>query len=200
MEMQLLKRENRKFDPEFPHFMDDVMSVLDVQRKISPGDIYIICVPRAEVIPEEIHNKMVTDFILEHGKDPVNGEVPRFAFKNRIIAKETCPYPTFDQTLFKWTKSGDKLELLWTLPPREDCQEMRDDAANIAPEWKENLKYVMDYFDGSLRKMADELNKADQLSQGIVLRTYDDAQMTKKQHHKKLMESIFQDRKRKKLF
>lgn len=198
--MQLLKRDLRKFDPDFPHFMDDLNNVLEYQKRISPGDIYIICVPKAEVIPEEIHKMMVSDFIIANGREPVDGEVTRFNFKNRLITKETCPSPAFDQTLFVWKKSEDKLVLLWTLLSKEHCEEMRDDAMNVAPEWKENLKYVIDYYDGTLAKMVLELNKADKLRQDIVLRTYDDTKMTEKDNRQKFMTEMQKERKRVKLF
>ena len=200
MEFKVVKSTSRKFDPEFPHFMDELHEVLERQKRIYLSDIYILCIPKAEVIPEEFHKLMVNDFVILNGREPEEGEVPRYQFKNRFIPKETCPYPHFEQTVFKWHRTKDELELLWTLPGKEHAGEMYNDADNVAPEWRENVRYVVDYYNGKLKHKADELNAADKLNNNIIVTAYSDSQMTRKQDHKKLMDLIFKDRSSKKQF
>lgn len=175
MQMTVVKRTENQFDAEHSTFMQELNEVLDMQKKISPGDIYIIVVPRVEEFPQKV-------------------------FKKRFIPRETCPYPHFSQTVFRWNRADDNLELLWTLPEKEFCEELRDDALFVAPEWKENLNYVIDYYDGTLTKRADELNKTNKLRHDLVLRSYSDAQMTHKEKHKKMMDELSKSRSHKKIY
>lgn len=78
--------------------------------------------------------------------------------RNFFLFRQSCPTPTFCQSVYKYYPKEDKLDLLWTLPSQEGAAVYRDNALLIDPSEKEMLNYVLDYWDGTLDKLAQTLN------------------------------------------
>ena len=78
--------------------------------------------------------------------------------RNYFFYRNSCPTPNYDQILYRYTSSDEKIELIWVIPSRDTCHMMRENALNIANEEKELLSYVLDFSDGTLFKRAKKLN------------------------------------------
>ena len=79
--------------------------------------------------------------------------------RHTLIPRITCPTPNFDQTVYRYCKKDDTLELVWTVPSPETCQHYIDNMLLVAPEEKELLDFILDFKDGRLEKLAQHLNK-----------------------------------------
>jgi hypothetical protein len=88
-------------------------------------------------------------------------------FRNYFITATCAPTPTYDQTVWKFNQKTQNIELLWTVPNKEDCIMYKQNAAIVDPEEHQLLKYVLDFYDGTLDKLAVTLNK--ETNTGIVL-------------------------------
>jgi hypothetical protein len=78
--------------------------------------------------------------------------------RNYFIPTISCPTPFFDQTLYKYNAHDDNIEFVWTVPDQETCEIFRENAMRIVPEEQSLLKFVLEYYDGTLYKLAKKLN------------------------------------------
>jgi len=84
--------------------------------------------------------------------------------RNYFIPRKTCPQPFYDQTIYMYHKSEDALEFLWVVPSKDTCVVYRDNALNIAPEEKDLLNFILDFYDGTLHKECIKLNEDQDLA------------------------------------
>ena len=78
--------------------------------------------------------------------------------RNKFLPRQTCPTPTYSQSVFKYEKKPDRLQLLWTLPDRESCTMLLDAGIEVEGEERIVLKHVLDFYDGSLDRLCQEEN------------------------------------------
>lgn len=78
--------------------------------------------------------------------------------RNYFFSRSTCPTPEYDQTVYKYHYSTGDVEFLWVIPSKDTCEVMRDYAIEVVHEEKELLRYVLDFYDGSLFTKAKQLN------------------------------------------
>jgi len=81
--------------------------------------------------------------------------------QQKMVAFQAAPTPHYNQTVYKYHRAAADLELLWTLPTQEDCIEMYHQRDYISVDEWPLLKYVLEYFDGSLFKKVDLLEIED---------------------------------------
>lgn len=79
-------------------------------------------------------------------------------FRNYFYARKTCPTPDYDQTVWRYDKSSDELEYLWTIPGRDACIHLKLNALQVSKEERDLLKYVLEFSDGTLFKVAKYYN------------------------------------------
>lgn len=79
-------------------------------------------------------------------------------YRNYFCARSSCPTPDYDQTVYKFHKQDNLIEYIWTVPDKETCLHLKENALMIHPEEKELLGFIMDFADGTLFKRALELN------------------------------------------
>lgn len=79
-------------------------------------------------------------------------------YRNYFFARKSCPTPSFDQTVYKYHREHNAIEFLWVVPDQETCVVYKRDALHVAPEEKELLKFILDFYDRTLDKKAAELN------------------------------------------
>lgn len=75
-----------------------------------------------------------------------------------FFPQQSCPTPTWDQVVYRYTAHNDNLQYLWNVPDKETCQLFRQNVLNIAPEERDLLKMILDFSDGTLDKLARTYN------------------------------------------
>ena len=78
--------------------------------------------------------------------------------RNYFIPTLACPTPHFDQTVYKFNAAKQDIEYLWTVPDKELCEEFVQNRNQVLPEERGLLKFVLDYYDGTLFKLCKKLN------------------------------------------
>jgi len=78
--------------------------------------------------------------------------------RNKFIPRQTCPTPTYCQSVFKYEKELDRLQLLWTIPDRESCTMLLDAGILVEGEERIVLKHVLNFYDGTLDKVCQKEN------------------------------------------
>lgn len=97
------------------------------------------------------------DFYLtvETKKEPKMKNVIR----NYFIHRSTCPTPGYDQTVYKFHRSDERLEFLWVVPSKETYFMMMNHALEIPSEERDLLGFVMADADGTLLRKSKKLNQ-----------------------------------------
>lgn len=119
------------------NYMPNVLECVEKYRKIFPGDFYIE--------------------VLSKGERILYKKVWRFFY----AAKLACPTPNYDQDLFRYRKDTETLEFLWSIPSREACVTIKENALQLPLEQQQLLKFVLDFADGTLYQRARQLNGED---------------------------------------
>ena len=79
--------------------------------------------------------------------------------RNYFFPTQACPTPTWDQAIYHYHSADDRLEFLWVIPSKDTCELFQENALYIVPEEKELLRFVLDFEDGTLLRLAKKLNK-----------------------------------------
>lgn len=106
---------------------------------------------------QDAKSKFHKDFfiVVETKKEPLMHNVLR----NYFIARQSCPTPMYDNTVYRYHRNDDIVELLWVLPSKATCDMMRNRALEIPAEERELLQYVLDDADGTLLQRSLIINK-----------------------------------------
>lgn len=111
----------------------NVLEAIETGKKLYDGDFYIV---------------------VETKKEPKMQNVIR----NYFIARQTCPTPTYDNSVYKYHWRDEHLEFLWVLPSKEVYKMFKDRALEIPSDQKELLGFVLDDADGTLLRLCKKLN------------------------------------------
>lgn len=79
-------------------------------------------------------------------------------FRNYFYARQSCPTPDYDQTVYRYDYKDDTLEYVWTIPSRDASIHLRMHALEVVDEEKQLLKFVLEFADGTLFKVAKHYN------------------------------------------
>lgn len=137
---ELLQKEPETRDPielEREMHKDYVNHVYDAVARGKtefPGDFFVVVITKKERLMQNV-------------------------LRNYFLARSTCPTPEWDQTVYRYKRADDLIEFLWVVPSKDTCQLFKDNALEISPEEKDLLRFVMDFTDGTLLKLAKRLNK-----------------------------------------
>jgi len=80
--------------------------------------------------------------------------IHRFRFTWNI----DCPTPTYDQTIFKYVHDTGDLKYMWTIPDREACLTLLQNAKLVVPEERQLLEFVIRFANGDLFKVMKKEN------------------------------------------
>ncbi len=78
--------------------------------------------------------------------------------RNKFVPRRSCPTPTYCQSVFKYEKVHDRLGLLWTIPDRESCTALLENALEVKGEKRIVLQHVLDFYDGTLDRLCQKEN------------------------------------------
>lgn len=79
--------------------------------------------------------------------------------RNQFFARLTCPTPDYDQCVYHYKADIECAEYVWTIPCRDACMHLRDNATLVDPAERQLLGFVLDFADGTLYKLCKKLNK-----------------------------------------
>ncbi len=126
-------------------------------------DIFeLVRVTQADFIPRLVRqieldkHKTNNDFYVEAclRMNALMPDIPEVYFKSR----HTCPTPFYDRSVFRYSRKEDRITMLWHLPSKDECLYYLNNSLILRDDEKEAAKYVFDYRDGTLLKLAKTLN------------------------------------------
>lgn len=87
-----------------------------------------------------------------------NERLMKNVFRNYFFPRKSCPTPNYDQSVYMYTHADEEIRYLWTVPSKDACYYLRDNALIVVPEERELLRFVLEFIDGSLLRKAKQLN------------------------------------------
>jgi hypothetical protein len=79
-------------------------------------------------------------------------------YRAYYFPRQSCPTPSYDQTVYKYHRKDRLIELLWVMPDLETATVFQNHALEVVPEERGLLNFVLDFYDGTLDKLAQNLN------------------------------------------
>jgi len=79
-------------------------------------------------------------------------------------ARQTCPDPFYDQSVWHYHRYEELLEYLWSIPDIGTTRLFKDDPLNCPSDQVQLRQFVLDYSDGTLQNKANRLNEDRQRS------------------------------------
>lgn len=79
-------------------------------------------------------------------------------YRNYFFPRQSCPTPTYDQTVYKYHRKDSMIEFIWVIPDLETATVFAGHALEIAPDERGLLNFVLDFNDGTLDRLARTLN------------------------------------------
>jgi hypothetical protein len=79
-------------------------------------------------------------------------------FRNYFFARQSCPTPDYDQSVYRYKKKEEALEYLWTVPTKDACLHLQDNITRVDKSERELLNFVVEFFDGTLMELSKKLN------------------------------------------
>ena len=102
-------------------------------KKTMPGDFFIIVLTKKERLLDNV-------------------------LRNYFFARESCPTPDYDQSVYHYKHLDDRIEFLWVIPSKDTCHLLLENKHLIAPSEYELLTFVLKFADGSLGALMKKLN------------------------------------------
>lgn len=139
---------------------DPDASIIDYQREAQKEYIQNLeeCVKK--------HVKLIDgDFFVV--VDTKREKILENVLRNYFYARKTCPTPNYDQSVFKYHVDSGDLEYIWTVPSKDTCLHLLDNALNLDLEEKELLTMVQAFADGTLMSMCKTFNNEEPDSTNI---------------------------------
>ena len=78
--------------------------------------------------------------------------------RNYFFARESCPTPDYDQSVYIYRKKTQMVEYMWSLPSQDACYHLRENAREVHKSEQALLEFVLQFFDGTLMKICKKLN------------------------------------------
>jgi len=114
-------------------YLDHLKECVATHAKIFPDNFYIVVITKNEKLMPNV-------------------------FRNYFSARLSCPTPEYDQSVFKYIKESEHVEYLWTVPSKDACIHLKENAQYVVKEEQELLRFVLHFLDGTLLNVSKHLN------------------------------------------
>jgi len=75
-----------------------------------------------------------------------------------FFARQSCPTPDYDQSVYKYHRADAKLEFLWVVPCDDVVNYMKNNPTLVDTDKYGLLDFVLKFADGSLLRLSKKLN------------------------------------------
>ena len=114
-------------------YIDSLVECVEHNKNLYKGDFYITVIAKKEPLMQNV-------------------------MRNYFFARNSCPTPDYDQSVFRYKSATEELEFLWCIPDRETCFIFLENKDKVVFEETELLQNIIDFNDGSLYKIAKKFN------------------------------------------
>lgn len=131
----------------------EVTTVIDQQRAMQENYLAELSACVADFEKKNKNKDFFVCVLTKH--EPLMPNVLR----NYFVPRFTCPVPNYDQAVFRYHHKTGDLELIWSIPCREGCLYLKDNALLVPPDERDLLAMVLAFADGTLYMLSNKLNE-----------------------------------------
>lgn len=113
--------------------------------------------PRLFTFLEKCKKQFNDDFIIEVHQWHEVGD--RKVTRLRLRQTLALPTPRPGRAYYYYDSKNDCLDFLWDLPPEKACEWAYKNRMTVGTQMPNAMRTILDYYDGTLVKKADEINK-----------------------------------------
>lgn len=114
-------------------YMDNLIQCVQNARKYLPSDFFVVVITKRESLMNNV-------------------------LRNYFFSRSACPTPDYDQSVYKFNARDERIEYLWTIPSKDACHHIRDNALIIHESEHQLRDFVVDFSSGALYKLSKRLN------------------------------------------
>lgn len=114
-------------------WVKNILDTVESGKKLYTGDFFVVIETKRERILDRV-------------------------IRNYFFARQSCPSPNYDQTVYHYKSADERLDFLWVIPSKDACLMLKENALTIDRAERELLLFVLDFFNGTLEKQAMQLN------------------------------------------
>lgn len=78
--------------------------------------------------------------------------------RHYFLSRHSCPTPQYDEAVYKYHRTEDRIEFLWVVPSKETCEYFVVNSLSIIEEERELLNFVLQFTNGDLDIKAKQMN------------------------------------------
>lgn len=116
----------------------NIYECIQTHKKVFPGSFYIVVITKKEPLMQNV-------------------------MRNYFFARLSCPTPDYDQTLYKYSPESEQIDFIWVIPSKYACLLMLENKGEISPTEYALLNYVLKFKDGSLFRLAQQMNNEESM-------------------------------------
>lgn len=109
-----------------------IHAIKEAQSKFD-GDFYIVVITKREKLMDRV-------------------------LRNYFLTRISCPTPQYDEAVYKYHKSEDRVEFLWVIPNKKTCNEFVNYPLEVSEDEYQLRDFVLKFTSGELDKLAMKLN------------------------------------------
>lgn len=87
-----------------------------------------------------------------------NERLMQNVFRNYFFHRKSCPTPEYDQSVYKYNRPASRMEYMWTLPSKDACIHLKNNADKVVKEEQQLLDFVLKFYNGTLDRFAKKEN------------------------------------------
>ena len=118
---------------QLSEYYDNLIQCVNENKSKIAGNFYIIVITKKEKLLENV-------------------------LRNYFFARISCPTPDYDQAVYRYDAQGEAISFIWVIPDKETCLMLIKNMAQVAPEERDLLQFVIDFHSGKLMWKAKQLN------------------------------------------
>ena len=89
--------------------------------------------------------------------------------RHQFFARNSCPTPEYDQTVYQCHKDWTEPKFMWVIPCKGYCEYLQANSQRVPQEEWQLLRFVLDFYDDTLLKLAKKLNNEKEDSGFLIL-------------------------------
>lgn len=124
-------------------YESNIYTCLSEGKKTHNGDFFVVVITKKEPLMQNV-------------------------LRNYFTHRKSCPTPDYDQTVYRYCAKEEYAEFLWVIPSRDTCTLFKDSALEVATEERDLLRFILDFDDGTLYKLAKRLNNEQEVRGGAL--------------------------------
>jgi len=115
-------------------YIDELLTCVESHISLFPHDFFVVVITKRERLMPNV-------------------------FRNYFFARQSCPTPDYDQTVFWYHAQDQVINYLWCIPDKETCITFKENALHVVEEERALLQHILDFADGTLFAVAQKINK-----------------------------------------